>query len=163
MGAGLGLPSLAAAALGADVIATDCNIATLERLTSAASAQGLRLEGAQWRLEDGWGALERRCDARPPSLGAIIVAADLLYSPELANVLALRCAEAVRGGACALVADSIGMYFEHFEDALEAALGGPACFRTEQCTLSHEAPSVARGGAWQSWTADVRTLVVKPR
>ena len=50
---------------------------------------------------------------RGPSM--LLIAADVLYTEELADALAARCADVCVQGGSALVADSIGLYRERFE------------------------------------------------
>ena len=45
----------------------------------------------------------------------LLIAADVLYTEELADALAARCADVCVQGGSALVADSIGLYRERFE------------------------------------------------
>jgi predicted nicotinamide N-methyase len=70
LGCGLGVPSLAAARAGADVVATDEEEEAIELLARNADANGLKL---------GTGAFDFRGDAPPPGPFDLVIAADVLY------------------------------------------------------------------------------------
>ena len=83
LGCGLGVPSLAAARAGAEVLATDESAEALELLQRNARANGARLATAraEWRSPDGLAA-------RGPF--DLVLAADVLYErPAVAELLAL--------------------------------------------------------------------------
>lgn len=118
VGAGTGLVSMAAAMLGAaEGVATDHSRATLELIEAAAAAQGLR----QLRT----GVLDLLDDAAPlPATRVdVAVAADLLYSEELARAVARTCARLARRGAALVVTDSQYRWSGAFRDELSVCLG----------------------------------------
>jgi predicted nicotinamide N-methyase len=83
LGCGLGLPSLAAARAGADVLATDTDPEALELLVRNAEANGLRIEAARvdWAEPD---ELIRRAPFE------LVLAADVLYERQsVAQLLSL--------------------------------------------------------------------------
>jgi predicted nicotinamide N-methyase len=80
LGAGLGLPSLAAARAGAQVLATDADPEALELLAQNAEANGVHVDlaAADWHFPD------------PLLAGApfdLVLGADLIYFPSSADVL----------------------------------------------------------------------------
>lgn len=80
LGCGLGLPSLAAAARGADVLATDWAGDALALLQENAARNGLQLEAALVR----WSEPGPLVDAAPWDL---VLGADLLYEPRNVDTL----------------------------------------------------------------------------
>ena len=100
MGTGTGLEALTAAALGANVIACDINLTTLQLLGDAAREQGLgdRIETRAFDL----------CSDAPPPRADVHVFADVLYNGELAAAVGRRCREELWSGAAErlLVSDS---------------------------------------------------------
>lgn len=117
VGAGTGLASMAAAMLGAaDVLATDHSSETLELIEAAARAQGL----CQLRV----GLLDLLDDDAPlPADVDVAVAADLLYSEELARAVARTCARLARRGAALIVTDSQHRWSNAFAEELAHCLG----------------------------------------
>lgn len=117
VGAGTGLVSMTAAMLGAaDVLATDRSAASLELIEAAAEAQGLRqLRSSVFDLLDEQAVLPERVD--------VAVAADLLYSEELAVAVARTCARLVRRGAALIVTDSQLQWSGAFTAELARCLG----------------------------------------
>jgi len=95
LGAGTGLCSIAAAACGANTIATDYRDEPLELLRSAAQHQAERLGSAvvATRLFDITDASESLPESDAP---LIVCAADLLYMKSTSVALAARCVEALR-------------------------------------------------------------------
>ena len=116
LGAGIGVPSLTAAALGADTRATDITELSLSLLAKGAAQQ------------DFEGAMETQLldimdeDQALPSCD-LIISADMLYSIKLAEALAARCAEAYhRDGAGIIVTSPPGRVGEgRFLAALDKA------------------------------------------
>ena len=83
LGCGLGVPSLAAARAGAEVVATDTEALALELLERNAAATGVRIETA--RVE--WAEPEELIEWGPFDL---VVASDVLYErPNVARLLKL--------------------------------------------------------------------------
>ena len=118
LGAGTGLVSLVAASVGAaGVLATDASTATLELIEAAAAAQDLAVTTAVLDLLDAEAALPDEVD--------IVVAADLLYSEELARGVARTCARLARErGAKLIVSDSQYRWADAFVDELSACMAG---------------------------------------
>jgi len=112
LGCGLGLPSILAAKLGAQVTATDFHPETGEWLHHNAALNGVSLDYRQldWNtfLED---ARPATCDPRsqtaslPPSAYSLVIGSDLVY--ERRHIPALVCAiDALTApGGCAAIAD----------------------------------------------------------
>lgn len=97
VGCGLGLPSLAAALAGADVLATDWAPEALALLRRNASENGARVDCRLLRFDDPAAVEDRRFD--------LVLAADVLYEARNgAPLLALLDVTVATGGA-ALVAD----------------------------------------------------------
>lgn len=118
VGAGTGLVSLAASMLGAaDVLATDHSPETLALINAAAEAQGLKQlrTGALDLLDDAAPLPEEHVD--------VAVAADLLYSEELARAVARTCARLARRGAALIVTDSQYRWSGAFTEELAHCLG----------------------------------------
>jgi predicted nicotinamide N-methyase len=111
VGCGLGLPSLAAARAGADVLATDWAAEAVELLERNAERNGLRLraERVDWRETEGLAA-------RGPF--ALLLAADVVYERRNIEPLA-RLVQAV--GCDALVADPGRQHAGAFLDLLRSA------------------------------------------
>jgi predicted nicotinamide N-methyase len=83
LGCGLGVPSLAAARAGAEVLATDTEPQALELLERNAAANGVRIETARVEWAEPEGLIERA----PFDL---VVGADVLYErPNVARLLKL--------------------------------------------------------------------------
>ena len=97
LGCGLGLPSLAAAAGGAQVTATDWAEDAIRLLQANARRNGLRLQAEVWRWSDP-----------PERLGApwpLVVGSDLLYEERNAPSLGGALDSLVAPGGEALIAD----------------------------------------------------------
>jgi predicted nicotinamide N-methyase len=83
LGCGLGIPSLAAALGGAEVLATDTEAEALELLERNAAVNGVRIETAQV----DWAAPEELIERAPFDL---VLGADVLYErPNVARLLEL--------------------------------------------------------------------------
>ena len=97
LGCGLGLPSLVAAARGADVVATDWAPAAISLLERNAERNALQLTAlvADWR----------ESSALPPGGFDLILAADVLYEERNAVPLLAVLAERLVPGGRALIAD----------------------------------------------------------
>jgi len=95
LGAGTGLCSLTAAALGADVLATDYRSEPLQLLRRSAELSGLELERAV-EVETALFDILSEEASLPP--GDVLVAADLLYLKSTSAALAARCVEAMERG-----------------------------------------------------------------
>jgi predicted nicotinamide N-methyase len=110
IGCGLGLPSLVAARLGADVVATDWSPDAIALLERNASRNGLRVTAvpADWRDTDAIG-----------SLGPfdLVVAADVLYEARNAAPILMLLATL---GAPATIADPGRRHAAAFLDAVRA-------------------------------------------
>ena len=110
IGCGLGLPSLVAARLGADVVATDWSPAAIALLERNANRNGLRVTAvrADWRDTDAIG-----------SLGPfdLVVAADVLYEARNAAPILVLLATL---GAPATIADPGRRHAAAFLDAVRA-------------------------------------------
>lgn len=97
LGCGLGVPSLAAAAAGADVTATDWAGDAVALLAANARRNGLRLRAEVWRWTDP-----------PERLGPpwpLVIGSDLLYETRNGPWLAAALDSLVAGGGEALLAD----------------------------------------------------------
>lgn len=97
LGCGLGLPSLAAAAAGAEVTATDWAPDAVALLAANALRNGLRVHTAVWRWTDP-----------PERLGApwpLVVGSDLLYEARNAPWLQAALDRLLAEGGEALIAD----------------------------------------------------------
>ena len=108
VGAGTGLCSIAAAAAGARVLATDTNALTLDLVHLAASRQSLAIDTALFDLTGS---------DKLPSLD-VLIGADCMYNKVVARALARRCVEAHASGARVLVGDSVDIARQHFEAQL---------------------------------------------
>ena len=110
IGCGLGLPSLVAARLGADVVATDWSPDAIALLERNASRNGLRMTAvrADWRDTDAIGLLG------PFDL---VVAADVLYEARNAAPILMLLATL---GAPATIADPGRRHAVAFLDAIRA-------------------------------------------
>ena len=175
-GAGLGLCSFTASRLGASrVIATDASDEALTRVSAAAEAQQLQIECRNWDLiAKEWeppagnlapgeaapgGALDASGDfSGEESLETLLVAADVLYSEELADALALRCVQICRRGGRALVADSVGLYTRRFEDTLRTMAPDLAATSTQLVLPGWEAVAVAAADTTRRYDAEVEVL-----
>lgn len=100
LGAGCGLASLTAAAVGLDVVATDFRRLPLELLHESALRQGL---GHRVRTE----LLDVRDHKVPLPEADIVMASDVLYERETAEAMARRVAEA-RGRGSTVIFTDIG-------------------------------------------------------
>ncbi len=119
LGCGLGLPSLAAAAAGADVTATDWAPEAITLLALNARRNGLRLRAEVWRWSDP-----------PERLGApwpLVIGSDLLYEARNGPWLAAALDSLVAPGGEALIADPGRAAAEPFLSALEPV--APGVFR----------------------------------
>ena len=96
LGCGLGLPSLAAALAGAEVLATDWAPEALALLQANAAANGLRVATA---------VLDWRTGAPPGSPFDLVLAADVLYEARNAEPLLAALDDAVAERRTAIVAD----------------------------------------------------------
>ncbi|GAB5371753.1 hypothetical protein AAMO2058_001606900 [Amorphochlora amoebiformis] len=122
LGAGTGLVSLTAAAIGCNVIATDFQATTIEILDHAISANNLtkrvsgvpedemfeRQSGDNDHVTPGHVSTDlfdfSNFDTPLPP-GDIVVAADVLYYEPTAKALARRCVEALKRGSYVIVGD----------------------------------------------------------
>jgi predicted nicotinamide N-methyase len=111
LGCGLGLPSLSAAAAGAEVLATDWAREALDLLRSNAAANELRLETAR---------LDWRDDAPPGSPFDLVLAADVLYEDRNAEPLLALLDHTVADAGEAVVADPGRRHAEAFFEAAVA-------------------------------------------
>jgi len=113
LGAGTGLCALAvlAASPKAEVTATDVSIKGLRYIRAAAAEMALELHGAD---------VYDVCGDAPLPPCDLLLACEMLYTPELAVGMARCCAEAVRRGAHVLVGCSGRPARQHFLDALAA-------------------------------------------
>lgn len=119
LGCGLGLPSLAAAAAGADVTATDWSADAVELLRENARRNGLRLRAEVWRWSDP-----------PERLGPpwpLVVGSDLLYEARNAPWLRAALDSLIASGGEALIADPGRAAAEGFLAPLETV--APRVFR----------------------------------
>lgn len=115
LGAGVGLCALTAASIGLEALATDYRGVTLALVRAAAKRQG---------LEVGLQILDMRDHAGSPLPEAdLVVVADVLAFPTVAEALAFRVAEArARFGASVLVADTGRGFRQDFLDKLRELL-----------------------------------------
>ena len=111
IGAGNGLPALTAAALGAQVMATDIHSLTMLMLKEAAHYSKLK------NLHVGF--FDIMGDEKLPA-SDLLIAADMLYEADLAQATALRCFEAISHGASLIVADPFRRSREQFIEVLES-------------------------------------------
>jgi hypothetical protein len=88
----------------------------------------------------------------------LLVAADVLYSEELADALALRCAQACGRGGMALVADSVGLYTQRFINALRSHAPEVAVASTRLLVPQWRAVAVAKADATREYDAEVEVL-----
>ncbi len=95
LGAGCGLVSLACAARGAEVLATDIDSVALADLQRCAQQQRLALQTGSFDV----------CSTAPLPRADIVVVADLLYEPALALAVAARVVQARQHGATVFVGD----------------------------------------------------------
>ncbi len=135
VGCGLGLPSVAAALAGAEVVATDWSEDALSYATRNAARNGVRIATALVRWDD------------PDSLEAhgsfeLVLAADVLYEPRNAAPLLGLLGRTVATGGSALVADPGRRHAGAFLE--EARRDGWILH-----TLSE--PSLPRGGIHRLW------------
>jgi 2-polyprenyl-3-methyl-5-hydroxy-6-metoxy-1,4-benzoquinol methylase len=113
LGCGIGLVSLAAAAAGYDVLASDYYADALEFTAANAARHGL--EGVDTRLVD-WRRL-------PDDLGTfdVVVAADVLYEQPMAALVAAALARTLAPGGLGLVSDPGRRTAEPWIEACRAA------------------------------------------
>lgn len=98
LGAGCGLSSLTAAALGASVMATDFRELPLRLVAESARRQGI--QGAlQTQL------LDVRDESEPLPQADLVIASDVVYEQSTARAMARRIAEARERGSTILVSD----------------------------------------------------------
>lgn len=128
VGAGVGLCSLVAAKLGADVIALDHDATSRELLTLAAEQQGLVVDARDF---DIYGA-------DPVPGGDLVLFADLLYETPLARATARRVADVVRRGSEVLVGDPDRIGRQDFLQDLEKH-GFTAAFETTRVDVPGDA------------------------
>jgi predicted nicotinamide N-methyase len=96
IGAGTGLVSLALAARGAQVTATDISAEALRLIEMAAEEQSLPVTTARFDV----------CGNTPlPPSYDLVVASDTLYTPPLAEAMARRCVEALAAGCYVVMGD----------------------------------------------------------
>ena len=95
LGAGTGLVSLALAAAGAVVTATDISDKALRLIEMAAHEQTLPVSATRFDV----------CGTAPLPPADLVVASDVLYTPQLADALARRCVEALDAGAYVVIGD----------------------------------------------------------
>jgi predicted nicotinamide N-methyase len=119
LGCGLGLPSLAAALRGADVLATDWAADAIELLRTNAERNGAPLRVARVR----WSEPEPLLRAAPWDL---VLGADLLYEERNAEQLA---ALLPRLGGDTLLAEPGRPYAKDFLERFEAELVGERIYR----------------------------------
>lgn len=124
LGCGLGLPSLAAAAGGAQVVATDWSVQAVRSTEANAARNRLRVEGAVWR----WSADAAPLD--PPF--DLVLGADLLYERRNAAWLLGALERLLAAGSEAWIADP----GRAAADAFLAA--APGSFRMDG--LEHDGP-----------------------
>ncbi|EKX49372.1 hypothetical protein GUITHDRAFT_104904 [Guillardia theta CCMP2712] len=110
LGAGTGLCSLVAASLGADAMATDRNEETLRLVELAASRQGLEVRTQHFDIIGGV----------PLPSCHVLLSADCMYNAEVARNLARLLARAHQRGIKTIVADSVRIAREEFEDELSS-------------------------------------------
>ena len=94
LGAGNGLPSLTAATLGATVLATDIHSLTMLLIEKAAKIASLNNLQTQYL---------NILETKPLPAHDLLLAADMLYEPELAEATALRCIESLTNGGSLIV------------------------------------------------------------
>jgi len=112
LGCGLGLPSLAAALAGAEVLATDWASEALALVKRNASANGVSVETA---------VLDWRGGAPSDGPFDLVLAADVLYEARHAEPLLALLDEAVANGGVAIVADPGRRHAPAFFEAATAA------------------------------------------
>lgn len=117
VGAGTGLCSLAAASLGADVLAVDVDPLPLQLLDEAARRQALSVETAPFNL----------LGEEPLPDAEIVLFADLLYESLLARRTGRRAVEALARGSEVVVGDPERAFRDSFSAVLHRA-GYPAPF-----------------------------------
>ena len=111
LGAGTGLPSLAAARAGARVLATDRDATSLAYAAAAADDQGLTLATAVFDVADFAAPL-------PPA--DVVVVADVFVTDAVAAACGRRVGEALRRGSTCVVADARRSTRDAFLAALRA-------------------------------------------
>jgi predicted nicotinamide N-methyase len=119
LGCGLGLPSLAAALLGADVLATDWAEDAIDLLRQNAARNGVFLRAARLR----WSEPEPVLGAAPWDL---VLGADLLYEARNAEQLADLLPKL---GAEVLLAEPGRPYAREFLDRFDAEPVGERIYR----------------------------------
>lgn len=163
-GAGLGLCSLTASCLGASrVIATDASVIALNLLGAAAGAQALEVECQVWDfVKLSWEACSLSLQSDAPhklvSMPILIVAADVLYSEELADSLALRFVEICQSGGQGLVTDSVCLYTGRFEDKVRKMAPDLKITSSRATLSSWDAIPVAKAGVTREYDAEVTII-----
>eukprot|EP00961_Rhodomonas_salina_P139289 1874408-Rhodomonas_salina.1 len=97
LGAGTGLCSIAAASLGASVLATDLNEEPLLLLQEAARRQNLQVEIQKFDI----------LGSQPLPKCDVVLAADCIYNEQLGRGMAQRVLEAKKKGATVVVGSSV--------------------------------------------------------
>jgi predicted nicotinamide N-methyase len=133
LGCGLGLPALAAALGGADVLATDWAPEALALLEQNAAANGLRVETAVLDWRDG-------AQVGPPF--DLVLAADVLYEARNAEPLLAVLDGAVGDGGEAILADPGRRHAPTFFEAATAK--GWASEQRPVRELASASPTVLR-------------------
>lgn len=110
LAAGLALPSLVAARMGARVLATDFHPSTQPFLRSNAARAGVEVDYAPLDLRTG--DLGRRFE--------VVLASDVLYARDLPQVVAAGIARHLAPGGRAWLADPGRPWLQDFVDACEA-------------------------------------------
>ncbi len=111
VGSGVGLCSLVAARLGAEVLALDHDAVARELLVQAAEQQGLQVSARDFDIYGD----------EPLPAGELTLFADLLYETPLARATARRVLEVLRGGSDVMVGDPQRIGREDFLRDLNAA------------------------------------------
>mmetsp|Transcript_40358 Transcript_40358/g.84649 ORF Transcript_40358/g.84649 Transcript_40358/m.84649 type:complete len:254 (-) Transcript_40358:669-1430(-) len=156
IGCGSGLCSLTAAMLGAKVIATDPNEQALQLLAASADSHKVSVDTRPWSLHQPFDQLATECAGRE----TIVIASDILYSEELAELLAARVAEACSFGAKAIVADSIGLYSPLFCTTLLKIRTLSHVSTSRDVVQQFSAPGVSTKASTRVWDADVEIICV---
>jgi predicted nicotinamide N-methyase len=112
LGAGTGLAGLAAASLGAKVVQTDHSCEALAlccRNAAANGISGLQVRWADWRNWQGGETFDA------------VIAADILYEPDLYGVIVGVLEQVIRPGGAVLMTDSGRIHAPSFLAELERA------------------------------------------
>jgi predicted nicotinamide N-methyase len=140
LGCGLGVPSLAAALAGGDVLATDWAPEALALLETNAAANGLRVETL---------VLDWRDSAPAGGPFDVVLAADVLYEARNAEPLLAMLDDAVAAGGEAIVADPGRRHAPAFFEAVAARAWSTEQRRSDELpggaitTLRRERPGEA--------------------